>query len=81
MHMLYESLNTNRALAATTSPWECLKSQMYIWERGEDDRGQIQKTKLSIYPVGSNILNILSDKTSIKRYFNLTWKNHLLRGT
>lgn len=81
MHMLNESLNTKRALAATTAPWECLKSQMYTWERGEDDRGQIQKTKLSIYPVGSNSLNILNDKTSIKRYFNLTWKDHLLRGT
>jgi len=81
MHMLNESVNTKPALAAITAPWEHLKSQMRIWERTEDDRGQIQKTKLFLYPMGNNRLNILSDKTSIKRYFNLTWKDHLFRGT
>lgn len=81
MQMLNESLDPKRALAATTAPWECLKSQMYVWERGEDDRSQIQKTELSIYPVGSNRLSNTNDKTSIKIYFNLTWKEQLLRAT
>lgn len=54
---------------------------MYAWERGEDDRSQIQKTELSIYPVSSNRLNNPNDKTSIKTHFNLTWREQLLRGT
>lgn len=81
MQMLNESLDPKRALAATTAPWECLKSQMHVWDRGEDDRSQIQKTELSIYPAGSNRLRNPNDKTSTKIYFNLTWKDHLLRAT